>query len=326
MSSISVVIPTYKASPFIRETLASVFTQTRLPDEVIVVDDCSPDETVAVVEEFVKASPIPLRVIRLPKNTGGPARPLNVGIEAARGQLIATLDHDDRMTPNRLADQLDVYNFCPDVGMILGRLRGTRSLSERDSLTHRGWDALQDLPKVALGPTTYRVSAGDAHRAVLEHGCYALTCSCMLLPKSVWQAVGGFDERIRTSCDLDILQALTRFYAIAYTTAVVGEWSAPPSTLYSASGLRRRFQDYWIVLDRFRERGLTGELKPLWQKKAREFLFEHGYSFRKCGDLRMAALCQIRAARVGGVTGDMLKEFVKIAKSLVLPCQRRAAL
>ena len=95
MPSVSVVIPTYNASPFIRETLASVFAQTRLPDEVIVVDDCSSDGTAALADSLVATAPVPLRIIRLPKNTGGPAAPTNAGIAEASGDIIATLDHDD---------------------------------------------------------------------------------------------------------------------------------------------------------------------------------------------------------------------------------------
>ena len=65
MSSVSVVIPTYNALPFIAETLASVFAQTRLPDEVIVVDDCSPDGTVALVELIAARGPLANSVVEL---------------------------------------------------------------------------------------------------------------------------------------------------------------------------------------------------------------------------------------------------------------------
>ena len=59
--SISVVIPSYNASRFIRETLTSVFAQTRLPEEIVVVDDASSDGTPAIVRELVKSAPVPLR-------------------------------------------------------------------------------------------------------------------------------------------------------------------------------------------------------------------------------------------------------------------------
>lgn len=324
MATVSVVIPTYKASPFIRETLGSVFAQTRLPDEVIVVDDCSPDDTVAVARQIAATAPVPVRVIRLDKNTGGPAHPLNVGIEAARGELVATLDHDDLISPNRLVDQTTAAHACPGIGLVLGRLKGAESTTGRDQLTENGWEVLRRLPATEVTPTVYRIAASEAYSAVLRHGCYALTCSAFFFPKTTWRAIGGFDERVRTSCDLDFLQAVTRSHDIAYTTASVAEWSAPPNTLYSASGFRQRFEDVWLVLDRYAKDGLSRELKPVWRQAVREFLFDSGYAFRQAGQLRQAATCQFRAARRCGLSIRLLKELIKIGATGLWPTVRKA--
>ncbi len=55
--TVSVVIPAYNTSRFMRGTLGSVFTQTRMPDEVIVVDDASTDGTPAIVREMAAGRP-----------------------------------------------------------------------------------------------------------------------------------------------------------------------------------------------------------------------------------------------------------------------------
>ena len=324
MNAVSVVIPTYRASAFIRETLASVFAQTRLPDEVIVADDCSPDDTVAAVEEIAKTAPVPVRVIRLEKNSGGPAKPLNAGIAAARGELIATLDHDDRMTPNRLADQVTAYAACPAVGLVTGRLVCPNSDTSRGTVADRGWQAILQLPATGVAPSVFRVTATDAAAGVLRHGCYVLSCSSLLVPKAVWAEFGGFDERIRTACDFDLLQAVTRKHDLAYTTVVVGEWTAPPTTLFSAASHRQLFADNWTVLDRFARSDLPRELKPLWRRAVSEFLFDHGYTFRKAGELRRAASCHLRAAWTAGVSARGLKELTKIGMASVFPTPRGA--
>src|SRR5262245_23883515 len=100
--SISVVIPTYDGEAFVGAALASAQSQTRLPMEIIVVDDASTDRTVHLVEEMAGRTTLPVRLIRLPQNSGGPAHPMNVGIAEARGDLIAVLDQDDVFLPNRL--------------------------------------------------------------------------------------------------------------------------------------------------------------------------------------------------------------------------------
>jgi glycosyltransferase involved in cell wall biosynthesis len=325
ISTVSVVIPTYKASPFIRETLGSVFAQTQLPEEVIVVDDCSPDDTVAVVEQIARTAPAPLRVIRLPKNSGGPAHPLNIGIQSATCKLIATLDHDDLMTPNRLADQSDVARLCPDVGLVLGHVKGTESKVRRDLLTEKGWEILRRLPSTEITSTVFRIAASEAYLAVLFHGCYALTCSAFLFPRATWQAIGGFDDRIRTSCDLDFLQAVTRGHDIAYTTNLVAHWLAPPSTLYSATSQQQRFADYWLILNRYTKDMLPREMKPVCRKVVVDFLFESGYAFRQAGQLRQAVACQFRAAWRCGVSIRLLKEMIKIGATALWPTAQKVA-
>src|SRR6266545_2753154 len=73
-TAVTVVVPTYNGRAYLPEAIQSVWAQTRLPDELIVVDDASSDRTADVAEELLQASPVPARVIRLPRNSGGPAR------------------------------------------------------------------------------------------------------------------------------------------------------------------------------------------------------------------------------------------------------------
>lgn len=113
---VSVVVPAYNAAAFIGATLRSVLAQSYANFEVLVVDDRSPDDTAAVVEEVARADPR-VRLIRLEKNFGGPAGPRNVGVGQARGRWVAFLDADDIWHPDKLKVQLDVvsrtgHRFC----------------------------------------------------------------------------------------------------------------------------------------------------------------------------------------------------------------------
>lgn len=86
---ISVTIPAYNAAEYIEETLDSLLGQTRRPDEVIVCDDGSTDDTAARAE----AHSIAPKVLR--RENGGVSRARNDAIEAATGDLIANIDSDD---------------------------------------------------------------------------------------------------------------------------------------------------------------------------------------------------------------------------------------
>src|SRR5258708_32411152 len=113
MNGVSVVIPSYNAERFIGRTLESVFVQTKRPAEVILVDDCSTDRTLEIVENIGRSAPIPIRVIRGTANSGGPAKSLNICVNAASCAWIATLDHDDQLLPQRLELQPKHCNAFP---------------------------------------------------------------------------------------------------------------------------------------------------------------------------------------------------------------------
>ena len=117
----SIVIPTYNAQACIEETLVSVFRQTVPPAEVVVVDDCSTDNTRDVVTSIAREAPVPVRLVDLPKNSGGPSRPYNIGIEEAQHDLILLLDQDDLMCPKRVELQTATLSECPECTLAIGR-------------------------------------------------------------------------------------------------------------------------------------------------------------------------------------------------------------
>lgn len=100
--SISVVIPAHNRARTIRYCLDSVLAQTVSPLEVIVVDDCSTDETVKTVNSY--NNPI-IKCIKLERNSGAQAA-RNRGIKEAKGDWIAFQDSDDEWRPNKLEKQV----------------------------------------------------------------------------------------------------------------------------------------------------------------------------------------------------------------------------
>ena len=113
---VSVIMPMYNSAKFIPQTLESLLYQTMTDFEVIVIDDCSTDNSVEVVESFSERFGGRLRVIKLPQNTGTPGIPRNFGIRAARGKYIAFLDSDDFYTKTSLEEVTNLLeNYQADV-------------------------------------------------------------------------------------------------------------------------------------------------------------------------------------------------------------------
>lgn len=110
--SVSVVIPAYKAAGTIGVPVRSLLAQTRGPDEILVVDDGSPDDLAAALAPFGPA----VTLVRKPN--GGAASARNLGIERARGNLIAFLDADDYWEPTKLERQLAALAAHPGAGLV----------------------------------------------------------------------------------------------------------------------------------------------------------------------------------------------------------------
>lgn len=108
---VSVVIPTYQRSQLVPRAIRSVLAQTYQYLEVIIVDDCSQDDTGAVVAAIGDAR---LRYVRHEQNKGLPAA-RNTGIRAARGSYIAFLDDDDEWRPVKIERQLRAIGDCDAV-------------------------------------------------------------------------------------------------------------------------------------------------------------------------------------------------------------------
>ena len=102
--AISVIIPMYNAENFIAECLESIFMQTFQDYEVIVVDDCSTDNSCAVVESYVEKFGGRLKLIHTEENSGSGALPKNKGLMFSRGEYIAFVDDDDLITGTALEE------------------------------------------------------------------------------------------------------------------------------------------------------------------------------------------------------------------------------
>jgi len=101
---VSIITPAYKAASYIGETIHSVIEQTYSDWEMLIVDDCSPDDTRGVVERWCERDKR-IKLIQQRQNSG-PAMARNAALTNAKGRWIAFLDSDDKWLPSKLEKQL----------------------------------------------------------------------------------------------------------------------------------------------------------------------------------------------------------------------------
>ena len=102
--AISIVTPMYNAENFIADCLDSVLAQTFQDYEMIIVDDCSTDNSCAIVESYMPKFGGKLHLFNSEKNSQSPSVPRNTGINLSRGEYICFLDSDDGLLPAALEE------------------------------------------------------------------------------------------------------------------------------------------------------------------------------------------------------------------------------
>ena len=103
--AISVIIPMYNTEKYIGECLDSILAQTFDDYEVIVVDDCSTDNSTKIVESYIPKFNGKLQLVRSENNSGGcPGIPRNTGMRLSRGEYIMFIDSDDAITKTALEE------------------------------------------------------------------------------------------------------------------------------------------------------------------------------------------------------------------------------
>ena len=195
---VSVVIPVFNRPAAVRRAIESVLAQTCQDFEIIVVDDGSTDETPAAVAGLADPR---MTVIRHERNRGGSAA-RNTGIQAGSAPYVAFLDSDDEWLQSKLERQLEVFDRAEEeVGLVY---TGAEDIFADGSVTRYIPRRQVDLAHALL---TSNVVGG---------------MSVGMVRRSVLDSLGGFDESLPASQDLDLwLRISERFRAEVVPDALV---------------------------------------------------------------------------------------------------------
>ena len=177
---VSVVVASFNGERYLRETLESVFAQEYDSFEVVLVDDGSSDGTADIARSF------PLRYV-YQENAGLPAA-RNAGVALATGELIAFVDDDDLWPRTKLAVQANYLRDHHEVGCVLGR---------NEWIVEDGVEP----PKLERDPIFDELG-----------GIQLVT---MMIRRSAFEALGGFDPTYRYAEDRDLFIRM-REHGIAY--------------------------------------------------------------------------------------------------------------
>ena len=206
-SRVSVVIPLYNKESSIRTTLSSVLRQTVTDFEVVIVDDGSKDSSADVVQEFEDA-----RIRLIKQQNAGQSAARNRGIAEARGDLIAFIDADDFWFPHFLETVLALRDRFPQAGAYATAFVAVEG------------GGVRRFPHSEVSHLLEGELIKDYFRSCTL-GSSMVCSSSVMIPKSVFDKVGGFPVGERDGPDLHMWARIALEYPIAWSTVECVIWN-----------------------------------------------------------------------------------------------------
>ena len=200
---VSIIVLSYNQSRFVLETLESVKAQTFKPTQLIIVDDCSTDDSVAIIDCWLKENGVDCTFIRHQKNRGV-CNTVNDALAVATGKYISMVASDDVWLPDKTERQVEIMEAQPEhVGVLYSDAfqmdEHGRPLPDMFIAAHR------KLPEMPQGQVLNTLLEGNFIPGMTT-----------LIRRSCYDKVGLYDENLRWE-DWDMWMRLSRHYSFLYS-------------------------------------------------------------------------------------------------------------
>lgn len=195
---VSIIVPIYNNIRFLPDSFASLFAQTYRRLEIIAIDDGSSEPVVDLLRRFVDPR---LTILRNPSNLG-PTKTLNIGLDAANGDLIGRHDSDDISVAHRIERQVARF-VRPSIGLVTAWARNVRETypNPPDPVSDDYMDRIIRLPE------------SQVHETLQRTNC--LVGPTMIHTRDVFKAIGYYDETLYFAQDYNYALRIAERYSIA---------------------------------------------------------------------------------------------------------------
>lgn len=198
MSKISVIVSTYNYAQYFPKCLDSTLSQTRKPDEVLVIDDCSIDNTAEIIKPYGQK----VCYLRHKRNWGNVCRTFNQGIKKAHGDYILIISADDWLRIDMLEREAAILDTNPEVGLVYAQTFTVKGI-QKERVIHS-----------PAGKTSY-IGRGQDFELLLTSGNF-IPAPTVLVRKNVYRKLGLFDVNLPLTADYDMWIRIARNYSLAY--------------------------------------------------------------------------------------------------------------
>ncbi len=275
---VSVLIPCYNAAPWLAETLESALAQSWPHKEIIVVNDGSIDDSLAIARQFAARG---VTVIDQPN--AGQSAAFNRALAAARGDYLEFLDADDLIAPNKLETQVGALAAGP-----AGRVASCRWARIQTTIAD-AYFTPSDLWEPFLPPVEWLVRAWSVHQ--MMHG------AAWLVPHALVRDVGGWQESLSLINDFEFFsRVLLRSLGVVFCADTCTYYRSGISGSLSGTKSRRAWESAHLSLRLGTARLLAHEDSPRTRAAcAYEFAAFYYDAYPAVPELRRDARQRVRA-------------------------------
>ena len=210
MPTVSIVVPNYNHARFLRQRLDSVLGQTYQDFELILLDDCSTDESCTILQEYARD---PRARIELNQaNSGSPFKQWNKGVRLAQGKYVWIAESDDYAEPRFLERLVPVLEEHPGAQFVF-----CRSWCVADDGNVQGF-ALASYPEVNSDrwATDFCADGREECQKYMVRATYVPNASAVVFRRAIYEKVGGADESLRICGDWKLWSSLMLAGELAY--------------------------------------------------------------------------------------------------------------
>lgn len=315
---ISVIVPHFNGAPFVLETLASILAQSHYAAEILLVDDCSTDDSLSQIHAWNRSHGSPVRLLTTERNSGGPAHPINLGVAAATSDWIAVLDQDDLFLPDRLLRATAACVAAPQaecvvsLGNQLHAPRRWATIGQSRFVRDRRWR------QRVVADQTYQLTSDEGLAAAVRHGMFAAGYPGLLFRRDAWGAIGGVRESFVVASDFQFLLAMAARSQLViidqplYQRRVHGQNLSNRSTL----GFAETLQAIAEILRELPQALAAADLRTAlaWR------IIESGWNVAAFGRLEVGTRLIRQTAAVAGWTP---RRAAQLAATPLMPVYRR---
>jgi glycosyltransferase involved in cell wall biosynthesis len=237
---VSVIVASYNHAEFLEQRMDSLINQTYQDIEILVIDDCSPDNSVEILRRY-ESNPKVRLIIR--EKNGGWVTVSNQGIEMSVGEFVIFANCDDACDPRMIERLVDSIGKNSVSGVAFCR---SQMVDERDQALGDDYEIREKSIRKRCIVDTF-IDRSEMYRFLL-HSCVIPNLSAALIRRSCFDKVGVLTSKYRACSDWDLFFRITNDFDFCYVAEPLNRFRQHSATIRSATKGRITYDEFFTLL------------------------------------------------------------------------------